>query len=131
MHVADRQFERLGAAGPDRDSSSRRGPLCCFPHRYPGAVNVYQIEQFIELVLLVPLLGMKVFALADAAYRKDAFFVAADKQNKAFWLIILVVFLLLQVLIRSPLQMLNLIGTVAAGVYLADVRPTLRAMRHY
>jgi hypothetical protein len=94
-------------------------------------VNVYAIEQLIELVLLIPLLAMKIFALADAAYRKDAFFVAADKQNKAFWLVILAIFLVLQVLIRSPLQMLNLVGTVAAGVYLADVRPTLRAMRHY
>ena len=92
---------------------------------------MYAIEEFIELVILIPLLGMKIFALADAAYRKDAFFVAADKQNKAFWLIILAIFLILQVLLRSPLQMLNLIGTVAAGVYLADVRPTLRAMRHY
>jgi uncharacterized membrane protein YdfJ with MMPL/SSD domain len=74
---------------------------------------------------------MKVFALTDAAYRKDAFYVAADKQNKAFWLILLAVFLALQLLLRYPLQPLNLVGTVAAGVYLADVRPTLRAMRHY
>ena len=65
-------------------------------------------------MLLIPLLGMKIFALVDAAYRKDAFFVAADKQNKAFWLIILAIFLVLQILIRSPLQMLNLVGTVAA-----------------
>lgn len=94
-------------------------------------MNAFAIEDFIQLVLLVPLLAMKIFALVDAAYRKDAFFVAADKQNKAFWLIMLAIFLVLQVLIRSPLQMLNLVGTVAAGVYLADVRPTLRSMRHY
>jgi hypothetical protein len=94
-------------------------------------VSVYAIEEFIELVLLIPILGMKIFALVDAAYRKDAFFVAADKQNKAFWLIILAIFLILQILIRSPLQLLNLVGTVAACVYLVDVRPTLRAMRHY
>ena len=79
-------------------------------------------------MLLIPLLGMKIFALADAAYRKDAFFVAADKQNKAFWLIILAVFLLLQILIRSPLQMLNLVGTVAACVYLG--RRTADSARH-
>ncbi len=83
------------------------------------------------MVILIPVLAMKVFALADAIYRKDAFFVAADKQNKAFWIILLSVFLVLQLLIHSPIQLLNLIGTVAAGVYLADVRPTLRAMRHY
>ena len=92
---------------------------------------MYAIEEFIELVLLIPILGMKIFALVDAAYRKDAFFVAADKQNKAFWLILLGVFVVLQILFTSPLQLFNLIGTVVAGVYLADVRPTLRAMRHY
>ena len=94
-------------------------------------MHTFAIEDFIELVIFVPLLGMKIFALADAVYRKDAFFVAADKQNKVFWLILLAIFLVLQLLIRSPLQMLNLAGTVAAGVYLADVRPTLRSMRHY
>lgn len=94
-------------------------------------MTVFRVEDFIQLVIFVPLLGMKIFALADAVYRKDAFFVAGDKQNKVFWLIILAIFLVLQILIRSPLQMLNLVGTVAAGVYLADVRPTLRAMRHY
>ena len=92
---------------------------------------MFRIEELIGWALFVPLLAMKVFALVDAAYRKDAFFVAADKQNKAFWLIILAIFLILQILIRDPVNILNLIGTVAAGVYLADVRPTLRAMRHY
>jgi len=91
----------------------------------------FAIEDLVETVLLIALVIMKVFALADAAYRKDAFYVAADKQNKAFWFILLSIFLVLQLLLRLPLQPLNLIGTVAAGVYLADVRPTLRAMRHY
>lgn len=89
------------------------------------------IELTILRGLFFALIAVKVFALADALYRKDAMYVAADKQNKAFWLIILAVFLVLQVLIPSPIQPLNLIGTVAAGVYLVDVRPTLRAMRRY
>jgi Protein of unknown function (DUF2516) len=94
-------------------------------------VLVANIEYYTQLVLLIPLLVMKIFALADAIYRKDAFYVAADKQNKAFWLILLVAALILQLVIHSPVHFLNLFGTVAAGVYLADVRPTLRAMRHY
>jgi len=41
------------------------------------------------------------------------------------------VFLALHLVLRDPLNFLNLIGHVAAFVYLADVRPTLRAMpRH-
>ena len=61
--------------------------------------------------------------------RSDAGFVAADKQNKAFWLLILVMFLALHILIRDPRPVLNLIGSVAALVYLADVRPILRSMK--
>jgi hypothetical protein len=94
-------------------------------------VSAFTIENYIVLVLFIPVLAMKVFALADAIYRKDAFYVAAEKQNKAFWLILLVVALVLQMLFRSPLALMNLLGTVAAGVYLVDVRPTLRSMRQH
>ena len=50
------------------------------------AVVAYRIEDYVQLVIYFPLLFMKIFALADAIYRKDAFYVAADKQNKAFWI---------------------------------------------
>jgi len=86
------------------------------------------IENRVEGVIWVLLLGVKVFALCDALVRKDAFYVAADKQNKAFWLLLLVVFLVLHILLEDPRHILNLIGTVAAFVYLADVRPLLRSM---
>jgi hypothetical protein len=94
-------------------------------------VIAFRIEDYATWVLFFPALAMKVFALADSIYRRDAFYVAADKQNKAFWIILLVAAFILQLLFRSPIQFVNLFGTVAAGVYLADVRPTLRAMRHY
>jgi hypothetical protein len=86
------------------------------------------VENAILDALWWVLLVVKVFAAVDALIRKDAFYVAADKQSKAFWLLILVVFLALHVLLPSPITILNLIGTVAALVYLADVRPTLRSM---
>jgi hypothetical protein len=89
----------------------------------------FDIERDVSAVLWVVLLAVKVFALVDAAIRKDAFYVAADKQNKAFWLVLLGVFLALHILIQSPLHVLNLVGYVAAFVYLADVRPTLQSMR--
>ena len=37
-------------------------------------------------------------------------------------------FLALHIVLPSPIHILNLIGTVAALVYLADVRPTLQSM---
>lgn len=87
-----------------------------------------RIEGWVSLGIWMVLLAVKVFALCDALIRKDAFYVAADKQNKAFWLLLLVVFLALHIFLQSPLHVLNLIGTVAAFVYLADVRPLLRSM---
>lgn len=88
----------------------------------------FTIEDRVAFVIWALLLAVKVFALCDALIRKDAFYVAADKQNKAFWLLLLVVFLALHILLASPLHILNLIGTIAAFVYLADVRPLLRSM---
>ena len=122
-----------GVAGRQPDPAPERPsyPEAVSTPRYPVAVVAYRIEDYVQLVIYFPLLFMKIFALADAIYRKDAFYVAADKQNKAFWIVLLAVFLVLQIFLHSPLQLLNLIGTVVAGVYLADVRPTLRAMRHY
>ncbi len=92
------------------------------------AYSALQLEFYVSTALWWVLLAVKVFAACDAMVRRDAFYVAADKQNKAFWLLLLVVFLALHVVLRSPLQILNLVGTVAAFVYLADVRPILRSM---
>jgi hypothetical protein len=94
------------------------------------AVFVFRLENLVLFVSWWALLGVKVFAVGDSLIRKDAFYVAADKQNKAFWLLLLVVFLALHVIVPSVLNPLNLIGTVAALVYLADVRPVLRTMHH-
>jgi hypothetical protein len=98
------------------------------------AIDAYSallVEDWVDWALWVILLGVKIFALCDALFRKDAHFVAADKQNKAFWLLLLLVFLALHILLGDPKHILNLIGTVAAFVYLADVRPTLKSMHHY
>ncbi len=89
------------------------------------------LESWVLYLLFVVLLAVKLWALVDALFHKDEFYVAADKQNKAFWLLLLVIFFALQFLIKDPRQILNLIGTVVAFVYLADVRPTLRAMKRY
>lgn len=86
------------------------------------------VEGAVTAALWWALLGVKAFATGDALIRKDAFYVAADKQSKAFWLLLLSVFLALHIILPSPLNLLNLIGTVVAFVYLADVRPILRSM---
>ena len=44
------------------------------------------------------------------------------------WLVILGVALGAHMLIASPIQLLNIAGAIASLVYLADVRPALRAL---
>lgn len=89
----------------------------------------FRIEQTISLLLWFVLLVVKIFAMCDAVTRRNEFYVAADKQNKTFWLLLLGVFLLLHVIFRESV-MFNMVGTIAALVYLLDVRPILRTMHH-
>lgn len=96
------------------------------------------IENDILSVIAVVLFVVKGFALVDAITRKQAFFPAADKLPKLLWVVILALSLVFQVILRdpqlllgSPLQPLNLAGTIVSCIYLADVRPALRAMRRY
>jgi hypothetical protein len=76
---------------------------------------------FILITLLV--LAAKLFALVDAITRRDAAFVAAGKQTKQFWLVVLGL-----AVVTSWIGFLSLIGLVAALVYLVDVRPAIKDM---
>lgn len=96
------------------------------------------IEYYVLWVIFVVLVALKLFALVDAISRKQVLYSAADKLNKGLWVAILVLSLALQVIFSAPqlllgfpVQPLNLAGTVATCVYLADVRPAIRALRRY
>lgn len=92
------------------------------------ASSVFIVEGWVSFALYYLLLAVKVFALGDAIVRSSPAFVAAEKQTKVIWLLILGVGLALHVLRANPIDLFNLVGTVAAFVYLADVRPILRSM---
>ena len=94
-------------------------PLATFPNLFPGFAGPLEIIWWV-------LLGLKLVALVDAAFRPRAVFVAADKLTKPGWVLILVVFTLSQ-LFQGWLSFFGLIGIVAAAVYLVDARPALRA----
>ena len=87
---------------------------------------VLAIEGFINLALFVVALGLELFALVDAVTRPARSFEAAEKMTKVAWLLILGLALVTLVLFASPVSLFGLVGVVAAGVYLADVRPALR-----
>jgi hypothetical protein len=83
-----------------------------------------------ELLLVLlgfGVLGLKVWALIDAFTRPTAAFPAAGKLTKVAWIAILVAAVVLQG--ASFLGLFGLIGTVAAIVYLVDVRPAVRELR--
>ncbi|MFJ9541579.1 DUF2516 family protein [Streptomyces sp. NPDC101225] len=67
------------------------------------------------------------FALIDAATRREDAYRAASKQSKPFWLIVLAIAFVVN-LIFNILSFLPVIGLIATIVYMVDVRPALRGL---
>ena len=74
-------------------------------------------------VLVWATLAVALYAFVNAAMQRPDAYTAVDKLTKPVWLGILGVAALLCLLLRDSLGMV--IAAVAAGVYLADVRPKL------
>lgn len=72
--------------------------------------------------LSIALLGMKVFAVIDCVRRPGADFEYKTPLTKGVWLAILGVSIVAHLLWIDPLALFNLAGTVAAAVYLAQLR---------
>ncbi|ELS54294.1 hypothetical protein STVIR_4760 [Streptomyces viridochromogenes Tue57] len=67
------------------------------------------------------------FALIDAATRREDAYRAADKQTKPFWMIILGLAFVVN-LIFNILSFLPIIGLIATIVYMVDVRPAIKGL---
>ena len=78
------------------------------------------------LVLGVGALVLKLWALVDSITRPGPAFPAAGKLTKPAWIAILAAALLLTG--ASFIGLLGIIGTIAAIVYLVDVRPAVREL---
>jgi hypothetical protein len=87
---------------------------------------VHELYNWTNAVLFWGLVALRAWAVLDCVTRKAAAFTAADKLTKPSWLLILVAAGLLGTLASPPLWPISLISTVAAAVYLADVRPAVR-----
>src|SRR5215831_12837547 len=72
-------------------------------------------------------LVVEVWAFVDAMRRPTPAFPAAGKLTKPLWLIILGVACLAYS--ASPLSLFPIVAFVAAGIYLADVRPKVREFK--
>jgi hypothetical protein len=91
--------------------------------------DLFEVQNNLMLVIALVLFGCKAVAFVDAVTRPPALFVAAGKQTKPFWLLILGLAAAYNMLDWYPIGILNIIGTVAAFVYLADARPAMRSLR--
>lgn len=89
---------------------------------------VFAVQSSILLVLSLALFVFQGWALVDAATRRPDAFVAADKLTKPAWMIILGIALVAHMLIWSPFSFLNLLGAVAAIVYIVDARPAMQSL---
>jgi len=90
--------------------------------------QLFQVQNSVMLALTLILFVCKAVAFVDAVSRPQEAFVATGKQTKPFWMLILGIAVVANMLLWSPIHIINLVGTVAALVYLADVRPTVKSL---
>ncbi len=83
---------------------------------------MFEVQNSLSLVLTIILFGVKVGALVDCISRSDSKFTLVDTLPRRSWLIILGLTVAVHAVSWNPLGILNLIGTVAALVYLAQLR---------
>jgi hypothetical protein len=91
-------------------------------------LDVRTMELNFYLVVAFVLLVVKIFAFVNALLHSNEEYEAAGKLTKTAWCLILGLGVVVQLLILSPIQLLNIVFTIAAFVYLADVRPAIRSL---
>ncbi|MEP9363489.1 DUF2516 family protein [Nocardioides sp. CN2-186] len=89
---------------------------------------VLQAESMFLLIVELVLIVVKIFAFVNALTYSAESYSAANKLTKPAWAIILGLGLLVQLVLGGPLGIINLAFTIAAFVYLADVRPALASL---
>ena len=88
---------------------------------------VFEIQGYLQLIVLVAMLGVKGFAFVNSLSWSAQAYDAAGKLTKQAWTIGLGLGFAAQVLLMgsSPLNLIHMVFIIAALVYLADVRPAL------
>jgi hypothetical protein len=89
-------------------------------------VDIFQVQGGVTFVVLIALLAIKAYAFINALTWSPQHYEAAGKLTKTAWGLILGISLVAQILIGVGL--INIVFTVAAIVYLVDVRPALQEL---
>jgi len=84
-----------------------------------------QLQSYIVLGLSIAALGVEVYAFVDCVRRRADAFVAAGKRTKQFWLLVTGLAVVLGFVSLRSIGFLAIVAIIAAGVYLADVKPAL------
>jgi hypothetical protein len=93
-------------------------------------MSVLSIPGNVMLVVDIVLLAVKLFAFISAMMFSAEHYRAAGKWTKQGWTIVLGFAVVLQAIPGlMPLMFVNLAFTIAAFVFLADVRPALAGLR--
>jgi hypothetical protein len=90
-------------------------------------MDAFGIESTVSLVVFFVLLAVKIYAFASALLFSAESYTAAGKLTKPAWCAILGIGVLLS-FIPVGGMILSLVATIAAFVYLADVRPALAGL---
>jgi uncharacterized membrane protein len=90
-------------------------------------VHLFDIQNSVLAVVYLALAVVKGWALIDAILRPAAAFPAADKLTKTAWLWITGLAFVAHY-VSSMVGILSLLGTVAAFVYILDVKPALASV---
>ena len=91
-------------------------------------MDVFGIQGGIMLAVFFVLLAVKFYAFISSLTFSAESYEAAGKLTKPAWTIILGLGVVLQLLVSDGLFILSLVFTIAAFVYLADVRPALAGL---
>ncbi len=96
-------------------------------------MDIYAFQGTTWLVVLVVLLAVKGFAFVNALTYSVQAYDAAGKLTKQAWCAITGLGFAAQLILisSSPLGIIHLVFTIAALVYIADVRPALREVTSY
>jgi hypothetical protein len=89
-------------------------------------VEILDIGSEVLQIIFLVLLAVKAFAFIHAATRRPDAYPAAGKMTKTAWLLILGLAVACDVLLPNTLLMIA--GTVAAFVYILDVRPAIASI---
>lgn len=85
-----------------------------------------EFQRLVYWALTLGSLALMGYALVDALRNRAEAFPLAGKQTKNIWLLILGIAVAINLVALNALSIFNLLGVVAAAVYVVDVRPAVK-----